>query len=77
MSEEKLAKEIGLRIKEIRGELSQRGFARSLGISNVLVSRYERAENTPHAAILVLIARTYSVSLDWLLLGQGDTRRAG
>ena len=41
---EKLAIRLGQRLRELRGEQSQRGFARKLGISKSTLSRMEMGE---------------------------------
>lgn len=67
---------IARRIKEIRGERSQRAFARDLGVSQQNISHYERG-TTPHPNFLMTVALAEDVSLDWLLLGEGTMRKRG
>ena len=62
------------RIAQIRGERSQRQFARDLGVFQQNVNRYENG-TTPHTDFLITLANKESVSLDWLLLGKGRMRR--
>lgn len=64
------------RLAEIRGERSQRQFARDLGVFQQNVNRYENG-TTPHADFLLTLAQHENVSLDWLLLGKGRMRRKG
>ena len=63
------------RLAKIRGERSQRQFARDLGVFQQNVNRYE-AGTTPHADFLIQLAVKEGVSIDWLLLGRGRMRRS-
>jgi transcriptional regulator with XRE-family HTH domain len=62
------------RLAQIRGERSQRQFARDLGVFQQNVNRYENG-TTPHADFLIQLSLKENVSLDWLLLGKGRMRR--
>ena len=64
------------RLPQIRGDRSQRAFARELGVFQQNVNRYEKG-TTPHAEFLITLALKEKVSLDWLLLGRGKPRRRG
>ena len=70
----RLKKKLPERIAEIRGERSQRQFARELGVFQQNVNRYENG-TTPHTDFLLTLATQENVSLDWLLLGRGRMRR--
>ena len=70
----RLKKKLPERIAEIRGERSQRQFARELGVFQQNVNRYENG-TTPHTDFLLTVATQENVSLDWLLLGRGRMRR--
>ncbi len=61
------------RLSQIRGDRSQRSFARELGVFQQNVNRYENG-TTPHANFLITLALKENVSLDWLLLGRGKPR---
>ena len=63
------------RISEVRGERSQRQFARELGVFQQNVNRYENG-TTPHTDFLLTLATKEGISLDWLLLGKGRMRRS-
>jgi len=65
---------IASRLEQVRGERSQRSFARDLGVFQQNVNRYESG-TTPHADFLITLAIREHVSLDWLLLGKGRPRR--
>ena len=72
---ERIKKKLPQRIAEIRGNRSQRQFARELGVFQQNVHRYESG-TTPHADFLITLALRENISLDWLLLGKGKMRRA-
>ncbi|HBZ69762.1 MAG TPA: hypothetical protein DEP35_08545 [Deltaproteobacteria bacterium] len=71
---ERLKKQLPKRLAEVRGDRSQRQFARDLGVFQQNVNRYESG-TTPHTDFLVTLALKENVSLDWLLLGKGKARR--
>ena len=70
----RIKKKLPERIAQVRGERSQRQFARELGVFQQNVNRYENG-TTPHTDFLITLANKESVSLDWLLLGKGRMRR--
>ncbi len=63
------------RIAQVRGDRSQRQFARDLGVFQQNVNRYESG-TTPHTDFLITLALKESVSVDWLLLGKGKMKRS-
>ena len=67
-------RQIPARLGQIRGDRSQRSFARDLGVFQQNVNRYESG-TTPHADFLITLALQENISLDWLLLGKGHPRR--
>ena len=67
-------RQVSGRLAKIRGDRSQRAFARELGVFQQNVNRYESG-TTPHADFLITLALQENVSLDWLLLGRGKPRR--
>jgi transcriptional regulator with XRE-family HTH domain len=69
----RLKKKIPERLAEVRGDRSQRQFARDLGVFQQNVNRYENG-TTPHTDFLITLALKENVSLDWLLLGKGRKR---
>ena len=71
---DRFKKQIPQRIERIRGERSQRSFARDLGVFQQNVNRYESG-TTPHTDFLITLAVRENVSLDWLLLGKGGPRK--
>ena len=74
VSLEKLKKNLPERLAQVRGERSQRQFARDVGVFQQNVNRYENG-TTPHADFLIQLALKEGISLDWLLLGRGRMRR--
>ncbi|MEZ4330697.1 MAG: helix-turn-helix domain-containing protein [Myxococcota bacterium] len=71
---ERLKKKLPERLAAIRGDRSQRQFARELGVFQQNVNRYENG-TTPHTDFLITLSTKENVSLDWLLLGKGRMRR--
>jgi len=70
----RIKKKLPERIAQVRGDRSQRQFARDLGVFQQNVNRYENG-TTPHTDFLITLASKERVSLDWLLLGKGRMRR--
>lgn len=68
-------KKLPERLAAVRGERSQRQFARDLGVFQQNVNRYENG-TTPHTDFLLTVAMKENVSLDWLLLGKGKMKRS-
>lgn len=68
---------LGKRIRTAREMLglSQTGAAEKLGISNVVLNRYEQGERRPDPEMLKLIGDTFGVSIDYFL-GRTDSPRA-
>jgi hypothetical protein len=73
-SVDRVKRKLSERIAQIRGERSQRQFARDLGVFQQNVNRYESG-TTPHTDFLITLAIKENVSMDWLLLGRGKMRR--
>ena len=72
---ERLKRKLPERLAQIRGDRSQRQFARDLGVFQQNVNRYESG-TTPHTDFLITLALKEQVSIDWLLLGKGRPRRS-
>jgi transcriptional regulator with XRE-family HTH domain len=71
---ERIKRRLAERIASVRGNRSQRQFARDLGVFQQNVNRYESG-TTPHTDFLITLALKENVSLDWLLLGRGKMKR--
>ncbi|MDM5333401.1 helix-turn-helix transcriptional regulator [Ureibacillus composti] len=65
---------LGNRIKYLRekNNISQIEFAKKIGVSNAVLSRYESGDRKPDYDTLDLIANYFEVSTDYLL-GRTDT----
>ena len=72
---DRLKRKLPDRLAKVRGERSQRQFARDLGVFQQNVNRYESG-TTPHTDFLITLAIKENVSVDWLLLGKGKMRRS-
>lgn len=55
-----------LRAARTEAGLSQRALARTTGIPQQVISRYEAADHAPRIDSLVRLADALDVSLDWL-----------
>ena len=65
-------KNVGRRIKKVRVidlDMNQKEFAKKLGISQPMVSKYEKGETIPSAAILLRVARLGQMTVDKILEG--------
>ena len=72
---ERLKRKLPERLAQVRGDRSQRQFARDLGVFQQNVNRYESG-TTPHTDFLITLALKEQISVDWLLLGKGKMRRS-
>ncbi len=70
----RLKRKLPERIAQVRGDRSQRQFARDLGVFQQNVNRYENG-TTPHTDFLITLSLKENVSLDWLLLGKGRMKK--
>ncbi len=70
----RMKRKIPERLAQLRGDRSQRQFARDLGVFQQNVNRYENG-TTPHTDFLITLAAKENVSIDWLLLGKGKMKR--
>lgn len=55
---------IAARLKELRGERSQREVAEAIGVTPMAISQYEQGERVPNDEIKIKIARYYEKSVD-------------
>ncbi len=70
----RLKRKLPGRLATVRGDRSQRQFARDLGVFQQNVNRYESG-TTPHTDFLITLALKENISIDWLLLGKGTMRK--
>ena len=61
---------IAVRIARVRGDRSQRQFAREMNVFQQNVNRYESG-TCPHTDFLIRVAVREDVDLNWLVLGKG------
>jgi transcriptional regulator with XRE-family HTH domain len=62
---------VGRRIRELRGfDITQKEFARRIGVSQGYLSSIERGKKEIGAEILLRISREFAKSLEWLLVGK-------
>lgn len=65
-------KEIGERIKQVRGSLNQRSFAEQLGVSLGSISQVEQGKAMPGGDFLLKIHASFGVDVTWLLTGMNN-----
>ena len=70
----RIKKKIPERLAEVRGDRSQRQFARELGVFQQNINRYENG-TTPHTDFLITLSIKENISIDWLLFGKGRMRK--
>ncbi|MEA5041587.1 MAG: helix-turn-helix transcriptional regulator [Oscillibacter ruminantium] len=58
-----MQKEIGQRIRQLRGEESQTQLAKELGINKSSLAMYERGERTPRDEVKVRIANRFGLTV--------------
>jgi len=65
--------DIGSKIMTLRKKfnLSQSELAKKVEVSRTIIGNYERNENAPSVDILLKIAKTFDVSIDYLI-GEGS-----
>ena len=66
-------KTIGLRLKQVRGNISQKDLASQFQLSKSYVNNVEHGSK-PSLEFLINIANHFDVSLDWLILGIGQAQ---
>lgn len=62
---------MGRRIRELRAQVTQEDFARSLSISQAQLSKYELGQSALPLGILVKLAQKSGRTTDWILTGSG------
>ena len=65
-------KNIGERIKYIRGSLTQPEFGKKLGVGRNNVYTWESNKSMPLSDTLFRIYKEYGVNINWLLSGEGE-----
>ena len=64
-------KEMGRRIRSLRGSENQTPFARALGITQGQLSRYEKGTAAPSLDSLVRLKKSTGRSIGWIITGKG------
>lgn len=64
-------KNVGERIKQVRGILNQRDFAERLGVSKSSVSQIEQGKTMPGGDFLMRLNKEFGVDITWVLTGLG------
>lgn len=74
ISNEKLRKEIGSRIRSVRknANMNQHDFSRSINISTNFLSMIECGTRGFSAEVLYMISTKYGVSTDYLMFGKDN-----
>ena len=67
-------REIGLRIRGLRGDMRQEDIASQLGVSQGQLSKVERGKVAPTLEILMGLAIRFGKSLDWIVRGDGNRK---
>jgi transcriptional regulator with XRE-family HTH domain len=62
-------KAIGLRIRELRGDMRQEDIALELGVSQGQLSKVERGRIAPTLEMLLAVASRFRKSLNWIVRG--------
>jgi transcriptional regulator with XRE-family HTH domain len=74
---------IGNRIRKLREsiltgkKISQKEFAKTIGIDQTSLSRIEKGVNNPSPQTILLIELIYGVGKEWLQTGEGDIFKNG
>ncbi|GAB6075420.1 helix-turn-helix domain-containing protein [Desulfurobacterium crinifex] len=65
---------IGKRLKKVRKTLgiTQRNFAKEIGISEATLRRYENEQFLPDAEVLQRLAKKFGINIHWLITGEGS-----
>jgi transcriptional regulator with XRE-family HTH domain len=62
-------REIGLRIRGLRGNIRQEEFSSQLDVSQGQLSKVERGKVAPTLELLMGVADKFGKSLDWIVRG--------
>jgi transcriptional regulator with XRE-family HTH domain len=68
-------KEIGKRLKEIRGSLRQVDIANEFKVDRSYISSIEQGRAKPSLEYLIFISTKFNASLDWILTGQTGAKK--
>lgn len=68
-------KNLGRRVREIRGVLTQEAFGSRLGVKREHISAIERSIVAPGRKLLQTISDAFNINISWLLYGEGPKER--
>lgn len=71
MTENVTENTLGERLRLIRGKMNQTDFSKTIGITVMTLSRYERDDRVPDAEMVRKICVQNGISPRWLILGEG------
>jgi len=73
MNRKEIRKEAGIRFKKMREALkvSQGELSARLGVGRASYAKYERGDAFPPLDSLMVLVKTFDLSLDWLISGRG------
>lgn len=63
---------IGLRIRELRGDVLQEDLAKYLNIRQGQLSKIESGKAAPSINVLILLSERFHKSVDWILRGNAN-----
>ena len=66
--------DVGERLRQIRGGMSQEEFASRLQVSKRTIINYEGGQRFPEANVLRALSKEFAVDLDWVFSGLGSMR---
>ena len=56
-------------MRQLRGQITQENFARTLGISQAQLSKYELGQSAVPLGTLIKMAKICKTTVDWVLMG--------
>ena len=63
---------IAERIRVLRGDKTQKEFAKAINIKHQYISNYENNIVNPTTDFYIKVAKALKVNINWLLLGEGE-----
>jgi len=63
---------LGERIRQIRGKMTQIDFANLINCPQAYISRYENGVVKPSIDFVYSLVCVFNISLDWLMTGEGE-----
>jgi len=74
MTKQKLKVEIGQRVKALRGKMTQAEFGKLFKKSQDAICAYEKGIVFPPIDVIVKMAETFGVSVEWIITGETGRR---